>query len=63
MIVSTSRGYVRFMTASGVQRYLWRIGDEVVSMAAGKEAVFVIHREGGTSLDGTWCQASRVNIR
>lgn len=52
MVVSTSKGFVRFFTASGIQRYIWRLGEDVVSMAAGKEAVFVVHREGGTSLDG-----------
>lgn len=52
IIVSTSKGFVRFFTASGIQRYIWRLGEDVVSMSASKEAVFVVHREGGTSLDG-----------
>lgn len=51
MVVATSKGYVRFFSASGIQRYLWRV-DEVVSMVAGREGVLVVHREGGTSLDG-----------
>ena len=51
MIVATSKGYVRFFSASGIQRYLWRV-EEVVSMVAGKEGVMIVHREGGTSLDG-----------
>jgi chromosome transmission fidelity protein 4 len=42
---------VRFFSASGIQRYLWRV-EEVVSMVAGKEGLLVVHREGGTSLDG-----------
>jgi len=51
VVVATSRGYVRFFSASGIQRYLWRV-DEVVSMVAGKEGLLAVHREGGTSLDG-----------
>jgi len=43
---------VRFFSASGIQRYLWRIED-VVSMVAGREGVIVVHRDGGVSLDGT----------
>jgi len=53
VVVATTKGYVRFLSSSGIQRYLWRVGEEVVSMVAGKDAVMVIHREGGTSLDGT----------
>jgi chromosome transmission fidelity protein 4 len=52
VIVSTTKGVVRFFAASGIQRYLWRLGEDVVSMSAGKEAVVIVHREGGTSLDG-----------
>jgi chromosome transmission fidelity protein 4 len=52
VVVATTKGYVRFLSSSGIQRYLWRVGEEVVSMVAGKDAVMVIHQEGGTSLDG-----------
>jgi chromosome transmission fidelity protein 4 len=52
VIVATTKGYVRFFSSSGIQRYLWRVGEEVVCMTAGKEAVMLVHREGGTSLDG-----------
>jgi len=50
--VATSKGFVRFLSSSGIQRYMWRVGEEMVSLAAGKEAVILVHREGGTSLDG-----------
>ncbi|WWC86877.1 uncharacterized protein L201_001756 [Kwoniella dendrophila CBS 6074] len=60
VIVATSKGYVRFLTASGLQRYVWRLGEDVVSMAAGKDKVIVVHREGGTSLDG--CQNLRYSL-
>ena len=52
VVVATSKGFVRFLSSSGIQRYMWRIGEDTVSMAAGKEMVFLVHREGGTSLDG-----------
>lgn len=53
VIVATNKGYLRFLTGSGVQRYLWRLGEDVVSMVGGASTVLVVHREGGTSLDGT----------
>lgn len=52
VVVATSKGFVRFLSSSGIQRYVWRVGEEMVSMAAGREAVIIVHREGGTSLDG-----------
>lgn len=60
VIVATSRGFVRFFTSSGVQRYMWRLGEEVVTMAAGRDSVIMVHREGGTSLDG--CQNLRYTL-
>ncbi|KAL1411681.1 DNA polymerase alpha accessory factor Mcl1 [Vanrija albida] len=60
VVVATSAGYIRFFTASGIQRYVWRLGEEVVTMAAGKEYVAIVHREGGTSLDG--CQNLRYSL-
>ncbi|KAK4685805.1 chromosome transmission fidelity protein 4, partial [Tremellales sp. Uapishka_1] len=60
VIVATSKGFVRFLSSSGIQRYIWRLGEEAVSMAAGKENVLIVHREGGTSLDG--CQNLRYSL-
>lgn len=58
--VATSKGLVRFFTASGVQRYVWRLGEEVITLVAGRDALLVVHREGGTSLDG--CQNLRYTL-
>ena len=52
-IVATRNGFVRFFSGSGLQRYLFALGGTVVSMVAGHEWVFIVHRDGGTSLDGT----------
>lgn len=52
VVVATNKGYIRFFTGSGMQRYIWSLAEDVVGMVAGKEWVFVVHREGGTSLDG-----------
>ncbi|ORX33917.1 hypothetical protein BD324DRAFT_584077 [Kockovaella imperatae] len=60
VIVATTKGFVRFLSSSGMQRYLWRVGEDVVSMVAGREAVLIVHREGGTSLDG--CQNLRYSL-
>ena len=50
--IATSKGYIRFFTGTGLQRYIWRLGEEVVAMVASREMLFIVHREGGTSVDG-----------
>lgn len=60
VVVATSKGMVRFFSSSGIQRYVWRLGEEVVALAAGRDALLVVHREGGTSLDG--CQNLRYSL-
>jgi chromosome transmission fidelity protein 4 len=60
VVVATTKGYIRFFSGSGLQRYIWRMGEELVSMVAGKDLLFLVHREGGTSLDG--CQNLRYTI-
>jgi chromosome transmission fidelity protein 4 len=51
-IVGTNNGFIRFFTGGGLERYIWHLGEDIISMVAGREWVFVVHREGGTSLDG-----------
>lgn len=42
--VATNRNFLRLFTASGVQRYVVNFGEEVVTMAAGKEWLLAVHR-------------------
>lgn len=57
---ATNKGYIRFISGGGVQEYIMSAAGDVVSMAGGNEWVFVVHREGGTSLDG--CQNLRYSL-
>ena len=52
---------MRFLTGSGVQKYVWRQGEEVISMVGGGKEVLVVSREGGTSLDGESVKTARVD--
>ena len=45
VVVATDKGYLRFFTGSGIQRRVEHF-DEVVSMAASKDWLLVIHRSG-----------------
>jgi chromosome transmission fidelity protein 4 len=45
-VVATSRGYLRFFSASGLQRYVWALGSTVVCLAAGDRRLLVVHRAG-----------------
>ncbi|GAA5900425.1 hypothetical protein JCM6882_001243 [Rhodosporidiobolus microsporus] len=47
VVVATSRGFVRFFSGAGLQKYVWNIGEEVVTMAAGKDWAMVVHRSNG----------------
>ncbi|KAL5507206.1 MCL1 [Sanghuangporus vaninii] len=60
--VATDRGLVRFFSGGGAQRGpIWAIDGDIVSMVAGRDYVFIVHREGGTSLDGN--QNLRYTLR
>lgn len=52
VLVATDKGYVRFLTGSGLQKYLWNLGEEVISMAAGKDWALVVYRGVGGVVDG-----------
>ncbi|GAA5971259.1 hypothetical protein JCM11641_008285 [Rhodosporidiobolus odoratus] len=47
ILVATSRGFVRFFSGAGLQKYVWNFGEEIVAMAAGKDWAMVVHRTNG----------------
>ncbi|KAJ1582152.1 hypothetical protein NDA15_003838 [Ustilago hordei] len=51
-VVATSKGYLRFLSASGMQLYLWALGHPVVTLAVGAKTLLVIHRKTGLPSGG-----------
>lgn len=51
-VVATSRGYLRFLSASGIQLYLWALGHPVVTLAVGARTALVIYRRTGLPSGG-----------
>ena len=51
-VVATSKGYLRFLSASGMQLYLWAIGHPVVTLAVGARTALVIYRRTGLPSGG-----------
>lgn len=63
-IVALQNGRIHIWLGTGIHMYMMTVGGEVVAMAASAEWLFIVHREGGTSLDGEsfsflfpkWCR-------
>ncbi|KWU42267.1 hypothetical protein RHOSPDRAFT_36216 [Rhodotorula sp. JG-1b] len=55
ILVATSRRFVRFFSGAGLQKYLWNVGEEVVTMAAAQDWAMIVHRAsgGGAALEYT----------
>ena len=52
VLVATDKGYIRFLSGSGLQKYLWNLGEEVVAMSAGKDWAIIAYRGSGGVVDG-----------
>lgn len=59
-IVATSRGFLRFFGQSGMQRYVWALGQPIVTMAACAQSVLVVCQ--GSSLSPAHVQLTYMVI-
>jgi chromosome transmission fidelity protein 4 len=44
VVVATNRRFLRFLSGSGMQKYLMNFGEEIVTMTGGKEMLLIVHR-------------------
>ncbi|KAI7936923.1 hypothetical protein MJO28_015822 [Puccinia striiformis f. sp. tritici] len=42
--VGTDQGYIRLFSGSGIQTYIWNLGQQIISLACSHEFIFVVHR-------------------
>ena len=51
-LVATSRGFVRVFSSAGLQRLVWHLGSDVVTMVAGAHTALIVTRTGAMALAG-----------
>ncbi|MBW0469383.1 hypothetical protein O181_009098 [Austropuccinia psidii MF-1] len=44
IVVGTNKGFVRLFTGSGIQRYIWNLGRQIISLACNNEFVIAVYK-------------------